>query len=269
MYNNKVILLTGAGGGIGAAIAKELSQLGAQLILVGRHQESLEVVKSKLQGQHDVLVADISTTAGRQVIVAHCEQREGGLDMLINNAGVSAFTRFETMSEEKVASVININLTSTMLLTQKLLPLLQAKGSAQIVNIGSAFASLAFAGFTVYSASKYGLKGFTEALRRELHGGTVDVRYFAPRGTKTPFNDANAEALNVAIKANIDTPEKVAIEFAEFLQSNKARHFVGWQERLFGRLNGLFPGLIDKALAGQHSAIMACLPKQNTENEQK
>jgi len=269
MYNNKVILLTGAGGGIGAAIAKELSQLGAQLILVGRNQENLKAVKLNLLGQHDVLVADISTPAGRQTIKEHCEQRDGGIDMLINNAGVSAFTRFESMSEDKIASVININLTSTILLTQKLLPMLQAKGSAQIVNIGSAFASLAFAGFAVYSASKYGLKGFTEALRRELHAGTVDVRYFAPRGTKTPFNDANAEALNVAIKANIDTPEKVAIEFVAFLQSNKARHFVGWQERLFGRLNGMFPGLIDKALAGQHEAIMACLPKPNVEDAPK
>lgn len=265
MYNNKVILLTGAGGGIGAAIAKELSELGAQLILVGRHQENLETVNQKLSGRHDVLVADIASSAGRQTIKEHCEQRAGGLDMLINNAGVSAFTRFESMSEEKIASVININLTSTILLTQQLLPLLQAKPSTQIVNIGSAFASLAFAGFTVYSASKYGLKGFTEALRRELHGGTVDVRYFAPRGTKTPFNDANAEALNIAIKANIDTPEKVAAEFVAFLQSKKARHFIGWQERLFGRLNGLFPGLIDKALAGQHPAIMACLPKSDGE----
>jgi len=263
MYNNKVILLTGAGSGIGAAIAKELSTLGAQLILVGRNQEKLETVKQQLTGQHDILVADISSSSGRQAIKEHCEQHADGLDMLINNAGVSAFTRFETMSEEKISSVININLTSTILLTQQLLPLLQAKPSAKIVNIGSAFASLAFAGFTVYSASKYGVKGFTEALRRELHGGTVDVRYFAPRGTKTPFNDANAEALNIAIKANIDSPEKVAAEFVAFLQSNKARHFVGWQERLFGRLNGLFPGLIDKALAGQHKAIMACLPQSD------
>lgn len=261
MYNNKVILLTGAGSGIGAAIAKELSELGAHLILVGRNQDKLETVQQQLPGQHDVLVADISSSAGRQAIKEHCEQLDNGIDILINNAGISAFTGFETMSEEKISSVININLTSTILLTQQLLPLLQAKSSAQIVNIGSAFASLAFAGFTVYSASKYGVKGFTEALRRELHGGTVDVRYFAPRGTKTPFNDANVDALNVAIKANIDSPEKVAAEFVSFLQSNKARHFVGWQERLFGRLNGLFPGLIDKALAGQHKAIMACLPQ--------
>ncbi|WP_020161699.1 SDR family oxidoreductase [Cycloclasticus pugetii] len=261
MYNNKVILLTGAGSGIGAAVAKELSELGAQLILVGRNQDKLETVKQNLSGQHDVLAADISSSEGRQVIKEHCEQRAGGIDILINNAGISAFTGFETMSEEKISSVIHINLTSTILLTQQLLPLLKAKPSAQIVNIGSAFASLAFAGFTVYSASKYGLKGFTEALRRELHGGTVDVRYFAPRGTDTPFNDENTQALNVAIKANIDTPEKVATEFADFLQSSKARHFVGWQERLFGRLNGLFPGLIDKALAGQHQAIMDCLPQ--------
>ena len=144
MYNNKVILLTGAGGGIGAAIANELSELGAKLILVGRHQENLETVNQKLSGRHDVLVADISSSAGRQTIKEHCEQRADGLDMLINNAGVSAFTRFESMSEEKIVSVININLTSTILLTQQLLPLLQTKPSSQIINIGSAFASLAF-----------------------------------------------------------------------------------------------------------------------------
>tara|TARA_R110002074_G_scaffold170005_2_gene331923 strand:- start:53833 stop:54633 length:801 start_codon:yes stop_codon:yes gene_type:complete len=266
MLKNKVIVLTGAGGGIGSALAQVLSKAGASLILVGRDQQKLDGINQQLDTKHNILIADIATTEGRQAIAAHCQQLDTGIHMLINNAGIGAFKSFETMDSSEVATMININLSSTILLTQVLLPLLNAQAEAQIINIGSAFGSIGFPGFAVYSASKFGLRGFTEALSRELKDGPVSVRYFAPRATKTLLNDSCVEALNQALKTPVDSPERVADEFLSFLQSKSLRYFVGWPEKLFARINGVFPSLVDSAIGKQLPIIKRCLSKETLES---
>lgn len=262
MVNGKNIALTGASSGIGKAIAHELAGAGANLILIGRDEERLTQVQQTLGGTHQALVADISTEDGRQSIVEACQGMESGLDILVNAAGVEGFTGFEDMSDEKITNIIHINLTSTIILTKALLPILRKNRESQIVNIGSAFAGIAFPGFTVYSASKFGLRGFTEALRRELMDSDIAVRYFAPRGTDTPFNNSDVAVLNKELKVNIDTPEQVAKEFMGFMQTNKPRYSVGRPERIFTFMNKVFPGLVDKALFKQLPVIKQCLPKK-------
>ena len=265
MLKNKVIVLTGAGGGIGSALTQVLSKAGASLILVGRDQQKLDGINQLLGTKHNVLIADIAITEGRQAIAAHCQQLDTGIHMLIN-AGIGAFKSFETMDPSEVVRLININLSSTILLTQALLPLLNAQAEAQIINIGSAFGSIGFPGFAVYSASKFGLRGFTEALSRELRDGPVSVRYFAPRATKTLLNDSRVEALNQALKTPVDSPERVADEFLSFLQSKSLRYFVGWPEKLFARINGVFPSLVDSAIGKQLPIIKRCLSKETLES---
>jgi len=257
----KVIVLTGASGGIGAALAHELAQAGAKLILVGRNEQALSELSTELGDGHTVLAADISTADGRNAILSHCNGLESGVDILLNNAGISGFVSFDKMDEDKIMSLININLTSTILLTQGMLPILSKKPASKIIVIGSAFGGIAFPGFTVYSASKFGLRGFTQALSRELADSSVDVRYFAPRATKTAFNDKNVDALNEALSVSVDEPSQVAKEFMAFINSGKKRYFVGWPEKLFSRINGAFPSLVDKAIGKQLATIKRCLPK--------
>jgi len=261
IMKGKTILLTGASGGIGAALAYELAQAGAQLILVGRNKQKLTELTHALGEGHVILDCDIATVDGREVISNYCRELQTGVDILVNNAGIGAFVSFEKMSEEQITSLISVNLTSTILLTQVMLPSLRKKPTSQIINIGSAFGSIGFPGFAVYSASKFGLRGFTEALSRELSDSHIDVRYFAPRATKTALNDQYVDALNDALDTHVDAPSQVAKEFLGFLKSGKKRYFVGWPEKLFARINGIFPALVDQSIHKQLATIKRCLAK--------
>jgi len=251
MFNNKTVLLTGAGGGIGSAIASALSKSGATLIFVGLHQAELNKLNQTLGGQHHVIEADIASTTGREAILIFCQQCPDKLDILVNCAGVGQFDLFDNMDQDLISAIININLTSTMLLTQLLLPVLLARPQGQIVNIGSIFGSIGYPGSTVYCASKFGIRGFSEALNRELMDTHIKVRYFAPRATKTAINNEQVVAMNNELATKMDSADYVADEFVIFLQSGKLRQYLGWPEKLFVRVNGLFPNIVDKSIFKQ------------------
>ncbi|WP_200821245.1 SDR family NAD(P)-dependent oxidoreductase [Oceanicoccus sp. KOV_DT_Chl] len=163
--NGKTCLLTGASGGIGAAIATALDKAGARLILVGRNQSNLNVLMENLSGKHHTAIAaDLGTDQGIDQIHQACTD---GIDYLINNAGVNYFGLLPEQSAQQLRQMLEINVLAPMLLIQSLLPTLTTN-AATIVNIGSGFGSIGFAGYCGYSASKFALRGFTESLRREL-----------------------------------------------------------------------------------------------------
>ena len=136
-------------------------------------------------------------------------------------------------------------------LTQALLPWFKALPEVAIVNVGSMFGSLPFAGFTTYSAAKAGLRAFSQALRRELADTRVAVVYIAPRAIDTAMNGEAVTALNRALKSESDTPEAVACEIVAALVRNAREVHLGFPERFFAWLNGFAPGLIDRGLAGK------------------
>jgi short-subunit dehydrogenase len=249
---NKTILLTGAGGGIGRSFAAALAEAGATLILVARNQGGLDSLLADLPGSgHRVVLADIRTAEDRARVVRSCAD---GLDVLINNAGVNHFGLLESQSEEQLREMMEVNALGPMLLIQGLLPSLLERESA-IINVGSGFGSIGFAGYCGYSASKFALRGFTEALRRELVGTPVRVAYLAPRATRTAMNTAAVVAMNEALGNRMDDPERVAGELLALLRNKQKNRYIGWPERFFVRLNGLFPGLVDRALGGQLPVI--------------
>jgi short-subunit dehydrogenase len=243
---NRQVLLTGATGGIGGAVAMELAAAGARLILVGRDPERLASLRHSLAGDgHSEIVADISTTDGRDAVVLGAE----GADILINNAGVNHFGLFEDLEEARLRELMETNLIAPMLLCRGLLPQLTARAGA-IVNIGSAFGGIGFPGYTAYSASKYGLRGFSEALRREL-AGSVAVFYLAPRATKTAMNSDAVDAMNRELGNAMDSPEWVAKQLLQLLEHDTPVRYLGWPEKLFVRINGLLPRLVDRSLRAQ------------------
>jgi short-subunit dehydrogenase len=144
--------------------------------------------------------------------------------------------------------MVQTNMLSPMLLCQSLVPLLKQREQAAIVNIGSIFGSIGHPGFTAYCATKFGLRGFTEALQRELADSSVRVSYLAPRATRTDLNSEAVTALNEALGNATDTPEHVAAELMRVLGQKRRQRYMGWPESLFVRLNGLFPGLVHNAL---------------------
>ena len=251
MLKNKTILLTGANGGIGTEIAKLLSEQGAMLILVGLNQPELEALNHQLGGKHAVVEADIASEQGRQSILSVCEQDNINLDIVLNNAGVGQFSLLADMNEAAVTRIIDINLTSTILLSQALLPLLLARPRAEIINIGSILGSIGFPGSTVYCASKFGIRGFTEALRRELLDTSISVRYFAPRATKTAINNDDVVSMNNELGTKMDAADHVAKQLVSFLKESTSNKFLGFPENLFIRINSILPGIVDKSIYKQ------------------
>ena len=250
-WQQQTCLLTGATGGIGQAIAKALANKGVSLILQGRSESRLQQLNDSLTGEHKILVADITTIQGREKI---CRMAElNAISMLINNAGVGQFSLLEETEEAVIVDTLEINLLAPILLIQELLPLLQKADQQQpapsyVINVGSAFGSIGFAGQSIYCASKFGLRGFTEALYRELADTNVHVSYFAPRATATSINSDQAMAMNKALGNNVDSPESVANALIQQLETGHARQFVGFPEKLFVKINGAFPHIVDKAL---------------------
>jgi short-subunit dehydrogenase len=249
---DKTIVLTGAAGGIGRAMAARLAVAGARLCLVGRQENSLRALCGELPGEgHRLLVADITTAEGRAAVVRDCA---AGVDLLINNAGVNHFGLLEEQSDEQLRQTLEVNTLAPILLTRDLLPLLRAH-SGGIVNVGSGFGSIGFAGYCGYSASKFALRGFTEALRRELADSPVQVQYLAPRAVTTSMNPPEVVAMNRELGNAMDTPEQVAEDLLRLLRSGKRALHMGAPERFFAKLNALLPGLVDSALAKKLSVI--------------
>jgi len=247
--NGARILLTGASGGLGQALAKTLAQEGASLLLVGRDQKKLAALAVDLAGGGQA-VATLAVDLNQPADVARLveEATRFRADVLINNAGINAFGLFEQQDWTRVADVLETNLAAPMRLTHALLPQLQSRERAAIVNIGSTFGSLPFPGFAAYSAAKAGMKGFSQALRRELADSRVAVIYVAPRAIDTPLNTPAVVALNEKLGSQSDSPQVAARQIVAALAAGRGETYLGFPERLFAWLNGCAPALIDRAL---------------------
>jgi short-subunit dehydrogenase len=256
--DDKLILLTGAAGGIGEAIAHRLAGSGARMLLVGRSPARLAAVCASLPRRsrpHLIVPADITTPQGRAAICAALSSQPQALDALINAAGVSTFSWLAETASADIEAMLATNIVAPILLTQLALPFLE-RTNGRIVLIGSSFGGIGYPGFASYCASKFGLRGFTEALRRELGDSAIQVACLAPRATQTPLNSAAVCAMNAALGNRTDPPERVAETVEEMLLARRMRdRAIGWPERLFLRLNAIFPGLVDGALRKQLTTI--------------
>lgn len=250
---NKRIILTGAGGGIGAELAGLLAAAGARLVLVDLNEQALAERRQALGPDRvHTLAADITAADARERIVGETLRRFGGIDVLINLAGINPFGAFERQPAELVRRTMEINLLAPMLLTQAVLPTLLDQGGGQIVNVGSTFGSIGFAWFSAYSASKFALRGFSQSLRRELADTGIDVTYVAPRAVRTGINSQQVYDMAKVVRMNFDEPAHVARRILEAVRSRRKECYIGFPESLFVRINGLLPGLVDRALRRQN-----------------
>lgn len=174
---------------------------------------------------------------------------------VINAAGVNQFSLLEQQDEDAIARLIGVNVTATLQLTHLLLPLLRQQPRALLVNLGSTFGSIGYPGFTAYCASKFALRGFSEALRRELADSQIKVLYIAPRATRTAMNSADVVAMNDELKVEMDDPQEVARQIVHAITAEREEFYLGWPEKLFVRLNGVLPRLVDQALRKQLPVI--------------
>ncbi len=171
------VLLTGATGGLGRAIAKALHDRGAHLLLTGRKQDALEGLAAELGGTRaEVLAADLA----KRDDVRGLPERAGQVDILVHNAGLPGSGRLESFTEEQIDRVLDVNLRAGIMLTHAFLPQMQLRRSGHLVYVSSMSGKVPTARASVYAATKYGLRGFAGALLDDLHGSGVGVSVVFP-----------------------------------------------------------------------------------------
>ncbi|PKU22048.1 SDR family NAD(P)-dependent oxidoreductase [Telmatospirillum siberiense] len=260
--DDTVALITGAGSGIGRALARELARNGAHVLLVGRQAAALEETLALLAppAYATVLVCDVTDPAS----IADLVDAVGSfrrLDLLINNAGIMVSGPASTEDAAARRQMIETNLLGPMELTQALLPLLRAAAPARIVNIGAMFGDIAFPYFCTYSATKFGLRGWSEALRRELAPSRIAVTYAAPGTTRTPAME-EFSAIADGLGITLDSPEKTAGLIVDGILRGARDIYPRGLERLFIPLQRLMPGLLDRILIRQMAKAQVGSPAE-------
>lgn len=254
------VLITGAGSGIGQALAVQADRQGHGVILVGRRAGPLERTAAGLRDAL-VLPADVTTPDGRASIAQAVART--GLDILINNAGMVPSGATDTADDAQIAATLALNLAAPMALTRDLLGALTAS-RGQVVNVGSVFGDIGFPYFALYSASKFALRGWSDALRRELAPRGIAVTYLAPRATRTDAAQG-FDALIGPMAMTLDSPDAVAAHAWRAIAARRREQMPASRERLFVALQRLRPGLIDRALMrlARDPAVIAAatLPK--------
>jgi NAD(P)-dependent dehydrogenase (short-subunit alcohol dehydrogenase family) len=189
-FSSGVAVVTGAGSGIGRALAQQLAAAGSALALADIDEAGLEqtaqsiVKKSALITTH---VVDVAKEESVKNFTSDVRERHGRVSLLINNAGVALLGDFQEVSLEDFRWLMEINFWGTVYGVKYFLPLLKREPRAHIVNLSSVFGIIAPAGQAAYSASKFAVRGFTEALRHELEGSNIGVSCVHPGGIRTPI----------------------------------------------------------------------------------
>ncbi|MEY3741072.1 MAG: hypothetical protein RLZZ192_1748, partial [Pseudomonadota bacterium] len=225
------------------------------LFLVARRHDALESMRSLLACPNVIILSgDLLHDRFIDEIVRKVEGH-GGINLLINNAGTGNFSEFAQQPVASIHQTIGLNLSALVVLTQRLLPQLPRSSNgntvSQIVNIGSSFAYIGYPGFAVYCASKYAVRGFTQALSRELFGSGIAVRLFSPRATKTELNTSVVQQMNHDLGVQQDDPASVAQQFLKFLASRAPEIRVGFPEKLYAVINQIAPGVVGRAIVRQ------------------
>jgi NAD(P)-dependent dehydrogenase (short-subunit alcohol dehydrogenase family) len=248
----KRALITGAGSGIGRALAIKASHLGMTVALCGRRAGALNATLTQMApGKgHLRLRGDITDPAVRRGLRNYLSRHWGGLDVLVNNAGVVAVGPLAHATDEELERVMTTNIIAPLALTRDMVPLLRRSAPSRIVNIGSVFGDIAYPLVAAYSASKFALRGMSIALRRELEPYGIGVTYAAPRATKTDASPA-FDPLVEPMQMRVDDPTVVASQIWRAVVQDLDSVYAKGPERLFVLVQRLAPKIVDRAIAAQ------------------
>jgi short-subunit dehydrogenase len=245
----RAVVLTGAAGGIGSLLAARMQAGGAHVLGIDR-------VPCPMRDEH--IVADIASPEDLAALSEVLTLRR--VDILVNVAGLQYFGPFEDQPTAALRTGYLVNLVAPATLISAVLPAMRARGSGQIVNIGSVMGAVNYPFFAAYSSAKAGLRGLSEGLRREVRADGVDVTYIAPRAVRTAFNNDAVNAFMVATGMTADDPGIVAERIIKAIIERRKDVSIGAPEAFFMRLNAIFPRLVDAGLAGQVEKARALFP---------
>lgn len=252
-FKDKTILLTGASGGLGAQFATQLMELGGKLILSDIKLEALDRFKpNAANGQVlGMIAADISHKEGTEKFLADAKKISPCPDIIINNAGIAQAGNFGDVPLDRWEKLMNINLISPMRICHYFLPDMQTRGSGHIVNVSSVAGIVPLPGGAPYTASKHGLKGFSDAIREEYYKYGITVSSVHPFFTRTAILQSERFGINIDVDAYpqflIENPENVVTETVkaianktDFILPGPTAKVIDLARRLSPRLVGLF-----------------------------
>ncbi len=245
------ILITGASQGIGRALAIEAARQGAQVLATARHADLLRELADERRahgGSIETLSADVTSAADRQAMADAMTRLFGGLDVLVNNAGIGATGHFADATEDRLRQIFEVNFFGLAELTRVCLPLLKQGNRPAIVNVSSIVGKRGLPGRSEYSASKFAVQGLSEALRPELAVHGIDVLVVNPGLTQTNFSHNMLERKS---RLKVDhlrgmTAEQVARATLTAIAHGTAEVTFTAQGKLFVFVSRFFPRMVDR-----------------------
>ena len=236
----KKVLITGATGGIGSAIAKRMAKQGADLVLSGTKKDSLETLSNEIGDNCYSFAADLAKKEEIKNLVIWAIEKMGSIDILVNNAGITRDNLSIRMSDEDWDDVINVNLTASFLLSRDCLKVMLKKRWGRIINITSVVGVMGNAGQSNYAASKAGMIGMTKSIASEVSSRGITVNCISPGYVVTAMTDKISDVAKENILQN--TPvgrfgkaEEIA-DWAIYLASNEADYITGQNININGGL---------------------------------
>jgi len=252
MADLPVLIVTGASSGIGAAVAKQFAREGYRVVLAARRIERLESMADEIEaggGQALVVQTDLFQFEDIQNLVAATISQYGQVDVLVNNAGFGRLKWLEQLDPDKdIQAQLQINLTATILVAREVLPHMIERRTGHIINMASLGGFVATPTYTTYSASKFGVRGFTEALRREVGVYGIHVTGVYPGGVRTEFKEHTGTDRKTGRTTPASLrlePEEVAQAILKVVDHPRRTVILPWQMRFVVWANSYFPGIVD------------------------
>ncbi|QYK51644.1 MAG: SDR family oxidoreductase [Anaerolineales bacterium] len=247
-----VILITGASSGIGAATARLFAANGYRVALAARRLKRLQTLQAELEaagGEALAIQADVSDAASIQAMVQRTLEAYGHIDLLFNNAGFGRTKWLEELDpQDDIAAQVNTNLTGAILAARAVLPSMMHRRGGHIINMSSVSGWLATPTYSVYAATKFGLRGFSDALRREVGVYNIRVSVIYPGAVTTDFSTHSGASRKTALstpKSLVLTPEQVAQAVLSLARRPRRALIIPAITALSVLLASLFPWLAD------------------------
>lgn len=245
--NDKVAIVTGGGGGIGRAIARRFQALGVKLSLTDINEQALADAAKDLR-DGDVLTTrcDITLREDAASLVERTKERFGRVDILVNNAGVAGHGLFEDLSDDEIDGMMAVNVMGVIHCTRAAIPAMKKAGGGSIVTIASLAGIVPEPLNSVYTATKFAVRGLNMTLHLELKKHNITASAVLPDSVKTPMLDREAREGGSALSFvnPPQTPEAVARAVCRAIVKKKMEVYVPWSQGLLCRIAALFPWLI-------------------------
>jgi short-subunit dehydrogenase len=262
MSNQPVLLVTGASSGIGEAVARLFAEEGYRISMGARRLERLQAVAQDIEsagGQSITIQSDLTIFEDIQRLISETLDQFGKIDVLLNNAGFGRIKWLEELDPmEDIQAQIQLNLITTILVAREVLPHMIQRREGHIINMGSMGGLVASPTYTVYSASKFGVRGFTEALRREVGVYGLHVSGIYPGAVNTEFK----QHAGIDRKTGRTTPASLQLQPGDVARAvlsvvrrPRRELIIPWQMRLTVWMNILFPGIVDRIIESRFTSL--------------